>query len=178
MQSGFQKYVLLFLGIFACCYAGVYGFIGITTPGKWYVSWLDEHMNFVRGYRYLMFAMSQGILALFGYATYLENSFTLRIVHANAVKMVWSCMGFGLLSFWIAFVTANAGKLWFKLRWVCIGIGLITLINVARIVLILVAVNRKWSFFFAVNHHDLFNWVMYAVLLILVLWYRRKFLNY
>ena len=84
------------------------------------------------------------------------------------------CLGYGVMSFWIAFVVANKGTSIKKLKWLLGGLFLICLINVIRISLLLLAINFHWltPYF---NHHTWFNIIAYLIIFILIYFYDKSF---
>ncbi len=110
---------------------------------------------------------------LIGYQTYLANQYTLRIVEGSGVKMVYSCLGLGVMSFWTAFVTANTAPLAKKLKWLAFGLGLLWLINVLRITLLLIAATRSWRIPLF-EHHTWFNGFAYLLIFVLIWLYDKQ----
>jgi exosortase/archaeosortase family protein len=84
-----------------------------------------------------------------------------------------SCVGYGVYSFWIAFVAANQGTIYKKMRWIIVGIFLLWLINVLRITLLLVAVNNGWPMPLGIDHHTWFNIAAYLLIFIMIFKYDR-----
>ena len=83
------------------------------------------------------------------------------------------CVGYGVYSFWIAFVAANSGTLGKKIGWIILGVFILWFINVIRITLFLVAINKGWPMPLGINHHTWFNIVAYAMIFILIWLYDR-----
>jgi exosortase/archaeosortase family protein len=71
-------------------------------------------------------------------------------------------------SFWIAFVIANKSSFSRKLVWILIGLFMLWTINVIRISLFLVAVNKHWKMPLGINHHDWFTIVAYLVIFLMI----------
>ncbi len=96
------------------------------------------------------------------------------MVNGSAVNLVYSCLGYGVTSFWIAFVFANNGS--WKRKWVWMTGGALALwiINVLRIGLVLVANNKNWGVPLGLNHHTWFNMVAYMLIFILIYFYDRS----
>ena len=53
---------------------------------------------------------TKGLLALFKCKTYMPDKFHLFMKDGTGVNIVFSCVGYGVMSFWGAFVIANKGK--------------------------------------------------------------------
>ena len=52
---------------------------------------------------------AKGLLALFNYKTYLPDKYHLLMKGGSGVHIVYSCIGYGVMSFWGAFIIANTG---------------------------------------------------------------------
>ena len=122
------------------------------------------------------------ILSLFNIPTHREPGFLIRINGGRGVIIAMGCVGYGVYSFWIAFVAANSGTLGKKIGWIILGVFILWFINVIRITLFLVAINKGWPMPLGIDHHTWFNIVAYAMIFILIWLYDRtsknKILNY
>jgi exosortase/archaeosortase family protein len=91
------------------------------------------------------------------------------------------CVGYGVYSFWIAFVAANTGTVLKKMGWIISGLLILWFINVIRITLFLVAINKGWPMPLGINHHTWFTIAAYGMIFILIWLYdrssRNKFFN-
>jgi exosortase/archaeosortase family protein len=168
-------YLIKFLLIFLVLYYGTEGFIAITDfRGKYYVKWLDNYFNYVKWFRSFLLHSSQKLANLLGYKTYLANEYTLRIVQGNGVVLVYSCLGIGVLSFWISYVIANKGNFAFKLLWLICGLLIIVTSNIIRITVLLIAQHNKWKSPFNFNHHTVYNIIVYSIILLLIYFYMKR----
>jgi len=147
--------------------------IGITVPGGYYSPFIDQHLNYIAGLRWLLLNASKGLLNLFGYATYFKDSYTIKMQLGRGVKVVYSCLGYGLFSFWIAFIFANNPAVKKMLLWMVGGVLIIFLLNVCRIAIMLIAVNKHWPSLFNLDNHTLFNIAAYAVIFIMIYFFDR-----
>jgi exosortase/archaeosortase family protein len=115
------------------------------------------------------------ILSFFQISTHPEPGFMLRVDGGKAVIIAMSCVGYGVYSFWIAFVVANKGKLLKKILWVIFGVLALWFINVIRITLFLVAINKGWPMPLGIDHHTWFNIFAYALIFLMIWRYDRSF---
>jgi exosortase/archaeosortase family protein len=97
----------------------------------------------------------------------------LRYGQGNAVIIAMSCVGYGVYSFWIAFVVANKGRLLKKLIWIICGVLALWLINVIRITLFLTAINKDWPMPLGIDHHTWFNIFAYSLIFLMIWLYGR-----
>lgn len=121
-----------------------------------------------------MINATSGILSVFNIQTLKEPGFLLRIKGGRAIIIAMSCVGYGVYSFWIAFVAANTGTFWKKMRWIIIGLLILWFINVIRITLFLLSINKGWPMPLGLDHHTWFTIVAYGMIFILIWLYDKK----
>lgn len=92
--------------------------------------------------------------------------------------MGYSCLGYGVTSFWIAFVFANTGSWKRKAAWMIGGAVVLWVINVLRISLVLIGANRNWKFPFGWDQHTWFNIVAYGAIFVMIWVYDKKGLSF
>ena len=155
-------------------YYGTLAVIGLAVPGGYYSPFFAKYLNYIAGLRYFLLHGSRIFLSLLGYKTIVDGVYTLRFVGGNGVHVVYSCIGYGVLSFWGAFVLANRGKVVEKMKWLLGGWLIIYFINVIRISLFLISINKKWPLPFHMNHHTLFAIAAYTAILILIFFYDKS----
>lgn len=170
----FLIYLLKFIGIFCLCYFGTLAIIGIAAPGGYYSSFVEKHLDYVSWIKQSLIDATGFILSLFQVSTHKEPGFLIRITGGRGVIIAMGCVGYGVYSFWIAFVAANTGRLWKKIKWIVGGLVLLWLINVIRITLFLVAINKGWPMPLGIDHHTWFNIVAYLLIFILIWLYDRS----
>jgi exosortase/archaeosortase family protein len=173
--SHLVMYLLKFVAIFCICYFGTRAVIGLAASGRHYISFVHEYLDYVSWIKDSLIAATAWILSLFGIHTHAEPGFALRINGGKAIIIAMSCVGYGVYSFWIAFVAANKGGLAKKLAWIAAGLLLLWLINVIRITLFLVAINKGWPMPLGIDHHTWFTIVAYAMIFLLIMLYDRSF---
>ena len=117
------------------------------------------------------------ILALFNIHTHTEPGFLIRINGGRGVIIAMDCVGYGVYSFWIAFVAANTGTVLKKTGWIISGLLILWLINVIRITLFLVAINKGWPMPLGIDHHTWFTIAAYGMIFILIWLYDRSSQN-
>jgi len=162
-----------FASAFCILYFGTLLLIGLSTPGGYYNSYMEK-LNFIDWLRSSLLHGSKALLGLFGFETNVEGLYILRAKHGVAVRMVYQCIGYGVMSFWGAFVFANTAKISKKIKWILGGWLLIWCINVIRVSLLLAAINNKWSMPIRIDHHTLFNIAAYTLILIMIYFFDRS----
>ncbi len=173
-QSSFH--ILRFLFVFFVLKIGFIAYIGILSPGgKAYSPFLEHYVNVPAGFTYFICKCAIGLLKLGGYSVYQKAANNVTIHGSRGINIIWACLGFGVLSFWTAFITAHRATGKFKLKWIVIGIVLITGINIIRIALIALGLHHNWKAFNAIEPHFAFNVVTYIAIFILTAWFIARY---
>ncbi|UEG49448.1 exosortase/archaeosortase family protein [Ferruginibacter lapsinanis] len=167
-MKSFSKYFFKFILIFCFLYFGTQLIIGLTVPGNHYSSFVHHYLDYISLLRKSLLKGSELIIDALGYRSFVVDNYFLKIENGSYVRMVYSCLGIGIFSFWAAFVIANEGKIVKKIEWVFIGVIIIWLINIARICLLLLAHNNKWTVPSFINHHTIFNIAAYGAVFLLM----------
>jgi exosortase/archaeosortase family protein len=158
------RFVVLFLALFVCFYYFNIFFFGITSPGNHYSSFIDKHLNYIRGLRQLLLNSSAAVLNLFGFTSITSDTEILITGHGK-LKVVYSCLGLGVISFLTAFVLAYPKKLRSKIIFLISGIIVIEILNVLRFVILGIFWDKNTNTQL-VDHHTLFNIFIYIVIAI------------
>jgi exosortase/archaeosortase family protein len=177
LHKKLSKYVdVTFLLKFFILAGGLYYFniffIGITDPkGHVYSSFLANHLDYIAWLRSSLLHTANFITKAFGLNTYVADIYTLKVAYGRGIKIGLTCIGYGLISFWIAFIVAQ-NSIWIKkLIWSVLGLVAIWLINCVRVAVLLIALQNKWEVNKYIEHHDLFNLVAYLLILIMIYLY-------
>jgi exosortase/archaeosortase family protein len=171
-NKAFFKYAIKLLLLYFILDYGTTFFIGITGKGgKYYIEWLDKYVNYVRWLRYTILYGTKGLMSILGYDTNIISEFVIRIKGGYGVQLVYSCLGYGILSFWIAFVLANTGRISFKLKWLATGCSIILFSNMIRITILLIANDKKWYKPFSLDHHTFYNIIAYMIVIGMIFWF-------
>lgn len=165
MNKKIIVYLLKFAGAFCLLYYGTLAVEGLAAPeGKFYSAFVEHYLNYVSWLRASLTYGTKGLLTLFGYTIDIVSPVYLRVRYGLGVHMGYDCLGYGVMSFWLAFVFANTAGWKMKLKWMVLGSFVLWLINVLRISLLLVATNKKWPMPLGLDHHTWFNIVSYAAI--------------
>ena len=149
--------------------------IGLSAPEGYYSSFVAKYLNFIPAFRDSLLYASKCFLVLLGYETYQSTHTQLRMVGGpGAVNLVYTCLGYGVTSFWLAFVFANTGSFKKKLLWMIGGSAALYIINVIRISLTLLGNSKKWHFPFGWDNHTWFNVVAYAMIFLMIYFYDKR----
>jgi exosortase/archaeosortase family protein len=161
---------LILLAVFRVAFWSYYGLV--TIGGITYSSFFDKYLDIVEGQGLFISNSAKRLLSLF-YNNVHQFQNSVQVDHSQTVAVNFSCLGFGVLSFWFALVFANTGIAKFKLKWILIGFVSITTLNILRIAVIAAALHEKWTPITSMDHHGTFNLLSYVLIILLFLVYIR-----
>ena len=168
-------YLIKFIAVFCLCYFGTLAVIGLAAPGGYYSPFVAKYLDYVSQIKISLISATGFILSMFKIQTHTEPGFLIRINGGRAVIIAMDCVGYGVYSFWIAFVIANKGKFGKKVVWILLGLLALWFINVIRITLFLLAINKGWPMPLGIDHHTWFNIAAYLLIFFLIWLYDRSF---
>src|SRR5688572_11509273 len=99
------RFVAVFLGLFFLFYYFNIFYMGITAPGNYYSPFLDHNLNYISGFRNILIAISAWVLRIFNYEVFTSDT-TLHVLNMGGINVVYTCLGFGVMSFFTGFVLA------------------------------------------------------------------------
>lgn len=166
-------YLTKFAAVFSLLYFGTLAIIGLSAPGGYYSGFVDKYLNFIPAFRNSLLQSSRYFLSLIGYEAYQSNNILLNLVGGGSVQLVYTCLGYGVTSFWIAFVYANRVNWKKKLVWIAGGSIILYIINVVRISLTLLSNSRQWHFPFGWDNHTWFNIAAYGAIFCMIYFFDR-----
>lgn len=161
----FVRFILLFLALyyFNVLYIGI-----VDWRGSVYSPFLDKNLNYIEWLRNSILYTSNMIAHILGLKSYVSLPFRVKIFQGPYVETVYACLGLGIMSFWVAFVSAHQADWKRKALWIAIGTFSIWFINCWRIALLLLALQYRKAINGYFNHHTLFNIVAYLLIAFLV----------
>lgn len=169
------RFLITFLALFAVLYTIAHGWAGITTPANYYSPFVDKYLNYIAWVRDSLMHTVNFIAHFLGYNSYIEG-IRIRVLHGHGVSVDYPCIGYGIFSCWIAFVLSYPANKAKRIKWFLGGVFVIWLCNVIRILLLLILVNGKK----AVNvnafgdHHDVYNFVVYGIIVVMIYFYTKE----
>ena len=170
----FLRFIIIFAAVFAGLYFGIKILEGLAVPGGNYSPFVDKYLDIASWIRSSLIVSVKFIMSLEGYETYRPNEYLLTVVNGKGISIVYSCLGFGVMSFWAAFALAAEGTKKSRLIWLLIGLGSLWLLNVLRIALVMIAANKGWRFPFGWDHHTWFNIIAYAFIFIMIYFHEKQ----
>lgn len=172
-------HLLRFAFVFLVLCFVFYSYIGIISPGgKTYIPFLEQYVNFPAWLTYFICKCAKGLLQFCGYHVYQKKLNNVTISGSRGVNIIWACLGFRVISFWAAFIAAHTAGWKYKLKWILLGVVLITGINILRIVFIALGLYYNWKAFNAIEPHFAFNIVSYIAIFGLMFWFIARYRKY
>lgn len=171
--QSFAIYLVRFACVFCIFYFGTLGIIGLSSGKNLYSPFVASYLDYITPLRHSILQSCNFLLQGLGYTTLFTDEFTLSIPNRAAVKMVYSCVGYGVLSFWTAFILANRGNVYKKIKWLLCGWVFLWSLNVLRVFLLLITIDRQNDLSFPIDHHTIYNIVAYGFIFLLMYFYDR-----
>ncbi len=160
----FIRFLLTFAGCFLLFYWGTKAVIAFASPGGYYNSFVAGYLDYVSGLKILIIKSVQLLLSVFGIETQMGAAFRVGIVGGKAVVVAMSCVGYGVYSFWLAYIIASDGSFKSRTLWAVVGLFLLFFINIVRIAAFLYAHNKGTKMPLGLDHHTWFNLMAYTLI--------------
>ncbi|MFD2582260.1 exosortase Y [Pedobacter vanadiisoli] len=147
----------------------------MTPSSKYYNAYLFTHFNYIQGLKSALIVPAVWIIKLFGfYAIY--NDMDVMVVAGPYLRVNYSCLGLGVMSFLAAFVLAFPASWKSTFKMLVIGIIAIYILNILRIaglgVLLGIFKSQRHNFTY---HHEVFNVIVYVcVFTMLYFWIKNN----
>ncbi|HRN91008.1 MAG TPA: hypothetical protein PLE75_01070 [Ferruginibacter sp.] len=174
-KHGFIWFVFKFLCLFCIFYFGSLAIIGLSARDGYYSPFVSKYFDVISWISHSLVWGTKGLVYLLGFETYTLPNFIIRITGGSGVRIAYDCVGYGVMSFWAAFILATAASGKSKLKWMIGGLVLLWSINVIRIGLLLIAYNKKWAMPFGIDHHTWFNIAAYGAIFLMMYFFDRKY---
>ena len=166
-------YVLKFAFYFCLLYFGTLGIIGLSTREGYYSPTVAKYFDFISLLRSSYLHTCKAVLSLFNYQTTLTDKYTLMGMHGG-IRMVYTCIGYGVMSFWASFIISNISTWKRKILWVLGGLFSLWCINLLRICLLIIALDKHWPMPLGLDHHTWFNIAAYLLIFIMIYFYDKS----
>ncbi len=178
VRQSLQNPGILFIVKFLCYVVVLYYtnilFISLTSPEGIYAPLIAQYFDYIATWRYSLLHTASYLLNILGWQTELIGPYKMKLAGSNhTVTMVYSCIGYGVTSVWIAFVLAMQLGWKSKFIWSLFGFVSLFILNCLRIIAILLA-HGNLSFNSWLDHHALFNIIAYGFIFSLMYWMIKK----
>lgn len=170
------KFCLKFICLFLLFYYFNLLFVHLTQPGEYYNKAVAENFNYIDWITASLSHTANFFSQLMGIETSVIANKMLVAETGHRLFVKWQCIGLGIFSFWLAFVLAQNISTRKKILFSVGGILAIWLLNCMRISLLQFALvhnfkelRDRWSFTSGMDHHDLYNYFCYALILVMMI---------
>ncbi|MFT3980962.1 MAG: exosortase/archaeosortase family protein [Ferruginibacter sp.] len=170
----FIRFVVKFLLLFGLFYLGTLAVIGLATPGGIYTPFVEKYFDYVSWIKQSLSWGARKVVSMAGYSTTMLPDYTIRTENGALIKIAMNCVGYGVYSFWAAYIIANHGSFIKKLVWVVGGLLTLWLINVLRIGFFLLALQQRKEMPLGIDHHTWFNIVAYLFIFGMIWLYEKQ----
>lgn len=156
------RFIVLLIGIYLLLYYFCIFWISLCSEGGLYWEFAEKHLDFIKWYREFLIAGSEFIAKILGLRT-ISNSTEMRVIGRGGIRIVYSCIGYGMLSLLVALAISTPYKsIKERMIFMISSIVIFTLLNMLR--LFLVAYYTVESRRLSVDHHDIFNGICYLLI--------------
>ena len=165
--------VILFILYILFSQGNLFMFSVMTPTGRFYNTYIAEHFDYIQGLKTALIKPAVWIIKLFGFYA-IHNEMDVLVINGPYLRINYSCLGLGVMSFLAAFSIAYPKPV--KEKWIFFiaGIIVVQLLNVVRFVLLALYWDMRTTKI--IDHHTIFNVVIYIIILVSIyFWTKRDF---
>jgi len=143
--------------------------------GRYYNAYIAQHFDYIQGLKTALIKPAVWIIKLFGFYA-IHNEMDVLVVNGPYLRVNYSCLGLGVMSFLTAFVLAFPAPWKSTIKMLVIGLITIYLLNICRIA----GLGLLFGFFqsqrnYFEYHHEIFNVIVYIIIFIMLYtWIKRN----
>ncbi|CAH0167100.1 MULTISPECIES: exosortase Y [unclassified Pedobacter] len=148
----------------------------VMSPGsRFYNVYIADHFDYIQGLKTALIVPAVWIIKAFGFYA-IHNEMDVMVVSGPYLRVNYSCLGLGVMSFLAAFVLAFPAPWKSTFKMLVIGFIAIYLLNVLRIaglgILLGFFKSQRNNFTY---HHEIFNIIVYiCIFAMLYFWIKRS----
>lgn len=161
------RLVLLFLFSYCALYSVNYVLTGLIQPGGYYNYWFANNLDYISTLRFFLLNSTSFILHLFGFETSLDGNI-LWVNGGRNIRMVYSCIGINMLCIWWAFVIVAPMRAKSRVVYFILGTMCLIVLNIFRLIMLTTSTGDYSFGEFALEHHTIYNCVVYGIILIAI----------
>ena len=136
--------------------------------GKYYNAYIAQNFDYIQGLKYALIKPAVWLIKLVGFYA-IHNEMDVMVVNGPYLRVNYSCLGLGVMSFLAAFIIAFPAKLKSKIRLFIFGMLMIYILNVLRIaglgILLRIFKSQRSNFTY---HHEIFNTIVYIFIFVVL----------
>ncbi|SER31275.1 exosortase Y [Pedobacter rhizosphaerae] len=170
------KFIIVLFALYILFSQGNLFMNSVMSPGaRFYSPYIAEHFDYIQGLKTALIKPAVWIIKLFGFYA-IHNEMDVLVVNGPLLRINYSCLGLGVMSFLAAFVLAFPAPWKSTLKMLVIGLIAIYLLNIGRIAglgLLFGMVHSQRNYF--EYHHEIFNILVYIMIFIMLyFWIKRN----
>lgn len=170
------KFIIALFALYILFSQGNLFMNSVMSPGaRFYSPYIAEHFDYIQGLKTALIKPAVWIIKLFGFYA-IHNEMDVLVVNGPLLRINYSCLGLGVMSFLAAFVLAFPAPWKSTLKMLVIGLIAIYLLNIGRIAglgLLFGLVHSQRNYF--EYHHEIFNILVYIMIFIMLyFWIKRN----
>ena len=147
----------------------------VMTPGsRFYNAYIADHFDYIQGLKTALIVPAVWIIKAFGFYA-IHNEMDVMVVAGPYLRVNYSCLGLGVMSFLAAFVLAFPAPWKSTFKMLIIGFIAIYVLNVLRIaglgVLLGFFKSQRNNFTY---HHEIFNIIVYICIFAMLYFWIKK----
>lgn len=170
----FITFCIKFLLWFCIFYFSTLAVIGLSSPTGIYSAFVAQYLDYVSGLKNVIIFCVIKLLSIFNISAAAGPQFSVGIVGGKAVIVAMSCVGYGVYSFWLAYVIATSADTKLKITWALVGLAALFIINIIRIAGFLYTYNKGTLMPLGIDHHTWFNLMAYTIIFLLIYFYEAQ----
>ncbi|UKT64379.1 exosortase Y [Pedobacter mucosus] len=146
----------------------------MSPDGQFYNAYISANLDYIQGLKTALIVPAVWVIKLFGFYT-LHNEMDVMIVDGPYLRINYSCLGLGVMSFLAAFAIAFPTSWKETLKMLGIGIFVIYILNISRIAglgILLGSIKSQRNYFH--YHHEIFNIIVYLCIFAMLYFWIKK----
>lgn len=169
------RFVVLLVGLYFLFSQGNLFMNSVMSEGsRFHNAYIAEHFNYIQWLKSSLIIIGTWVIKLFGFYA-IHNEMDVLVINGPHLRINYSCIGLGVMSFFTAFVIAFPAKLKPKIKLFIVGTIMIYVLNVLRIaglgVLLGFFQSQRDNFTY---HHEVFNIIVYLCIFALLYFWIKK----
>ncbi|WP_231490294.1 exosortase Y [Pedobacter sp. Leaf170] len=142
--------------------------------GRFYNATIADNFDYIQGLKNALIIPAVWIIKLFGFYA-IHNDMDVMVVNGPLLRINYSCLGLGVMSFLAAFVLSFPASWKETFKMLIIGIITIYILNILRIAglgLLFGYFQSQRNYF--EYHHEIFNVIVYIIIFVILFFWIRK----
>jgi exosortase/archaeosortase family protein len=158
------RFIFKFLILFLLFYYFNILFISLSSPDGLHISYVATQLNYIAAFREFYLSTVKLVLVYLGFEV-ITFPTRLSVVGHAGFTLVYSCLGYGIISCFSAFALAIPKPFKSRYLFLSVGILLTIILNICRLVLISIYYKADFMLYIF-DHRDIFNLSTYGAILI------------